>query len=68
MMFFYYKMTPLGRWTPIKSLTYPGKKAEGRTPKRSNVIELKGEEKDWSLHDLETAYPCDDEGTIHAGA
>lgn len=63
-MFFYYQRTPLGSWTPVKSSTPPGKKPEGHTPRYSTVIELKGPERDWALSDLETAYPCDEGGTI----
>jgi len=56
-MFFYWQMNPFGAWMPVKSMSRPGAKAEGKGPKVSGVVEIKPEEADFTLSELAMKYP-----------
>jgi len=56
-MVFYWQMTPFGAWTPVKAMSRPGAKAEGKGPRVSGVIEIRPEEADFTLSELAMKYP-----------
>jgi len=56
-MFFYWQMNFFGAWMPVKAMSRPGAKAEGKGPEVSGVIEIKPEEADFTLNELAMKYP-----------
>lgn len=57
-MFFYYQLSPLGKWCPCTSPDRPNaKSADSGTRQIKQVLELKPEAQNLSLDMLSTLYP-----------
>lgn len=59
--FFYWQRTTTGKWTPVKAIDRPGKRAESKGPRTSPVIELDPDLRTLTLKQLAMIYPAPDD-------